>query len=148
MQLLWLLILGYLGWSVWRGYVGASAEARKQRLQSALWYAGTLFLVFWAFRGGGLWLAAALLVVLLANQGAAALKRAKARGGRQRGTRRNPMTRAQALKVLGLPSNASKEQVNTRYRELMRSRHPDQGGSQEDAANLNMARSVLLDDEV
>jgi DnaJ-class molecular chaperone len=47
-----------------------------------------------------------------------------------------------------LPSNASKEQVKTRYRELMRSRHPDQGGSQEDAANLNMARSVLLDDEV
>ena len=48
----------------------------------------------------------------------------------------------QAFAVLGLPTNASVEEIDRRYRDVMRTEHPDQGGDQERAIQLNVARGV------
>ncbi|WP_439598600.1 hypothetical protein [Falsiroseomonas sp.] len=58
--------------------------------------------------------------------------------------RSGPMSRAEALAVLGLAEGASAEAIRAAHRRLMRSAHPDQGGSDWLAARLNAARDALL----
>jgi hypothetical protein len=55
-----------------------------------------------------------------------------------------PMTREEALAVLGLPAGASEAEIRSAHRRLMRAMHPDQGGSDWLASRLNEARDVLL----
>jgi len=55
-----------------------------------------------------------------------------------------PMTRDEALAVLGLSEGASAADVKAAYRRLMARAHPDHGGSSWLAARLNEARAVLL----
>lgn len=57
-----------------------------------------------------------------------------------------PMTRADALALLGLPEGASEEEIRAAHRRLMRAAHPDQGGSAWLAARLNAARDLLLEE--
>lgn len=54
------------------------------------------------------------------------------------------MTREEALAVLGLAEGASEAEIRGAHRRLMRTAHPDQGGSDWLAARLNEARDVLL----
>jgi hypothetical protein len=55
-----------------------------------------------------------------------------------------PMTRAEALEVLGLEEGTTPEEIRQAHRRLMRGAHPDQGGSSWLAARINQARDVLL----
>ncbi|OYW09109.1 MAG: hypothetical protein B7Z53_03570, partial [Rhodospirillales bacterium 12-71-4] len=55
-----------------------------------------------------------------------------------------PMTRAEALAVLGLAEGADEAAIRAAHRRLMRTAHPDQGGSDWLAARLNQARDTLL----
>ena len=55
-----------------------------------------------------------------------------------------PMTRAEALEVLGLGEGADEAAIRGAHRRLMRAAHPDQGGSDWLASRLNEARDVLL----
>lgn len=55
-----------------------------------------------------------------------------------------PMTRAEALAILGLAEGAAAEEIRAAHRRLMRTAHPDQGGSAWLAARLNAARDLLL----
>ena len=57
---------------------------------------------------------------------------------------RGPMGRAEALEVLGLPAAAGRADIQAAYLRLMRTAHPDQGGSDWLAARINQARDVLL----
>jgi DnaJ family protein C protein 19 len=54
------------------------------------------------------------------------------------------MTRDEAFQVLGLPRNASAQDIREAHRRLMRAAHPDSGGSDWLAARINQARDLLL----
>ncbi len=54
------------------------------------------------------------------------------------------MTQQQALNVLGLGSNPSRQEIVEAHRRLMAKNHPDKGGSTFIAQQLNEARKTLL----
>ena len=54
------------------------------------------------------------------------------------------MNKKEALEILGLNSNASKNEILKRYQDLMKINHPDKGGSEWVTKKLNQARETLL----
>ncbi len=71
----------------------------------------------------------------------AAAGSASARGPARRGA---SMTRAEAFAVLGLAPGASDTDIKEAHIRLMRTAHPDVGGSDWIATRINQARDVLL----
>jgi DnaJ family protein C protein 19 len=55
-----------------------------------------------------------------------------------------PMSRAEAYEVLGLKPGASTAEIRAAHLRLMRTAHPDTGGSDWLAARINQARDILL----
>ncbi|HEY1932027.1 MAG TPA: DnaJ domain-containing protein [Acetobacteraceae bacterium] len=58
--------------------------------------------------------------------------------------RSGSMSRKEAYDVLGLQPNATDAEIRAAHHRLMRTAHPDSGGSDWLAARINMARDVLL----
>ena len=52
--------------------------------------------------------------------------------------------RQQALAVLGLPSDATRQQIKRRYRELAKKYHPDRGGDQKEMRRIIAAYQLLM----
>jgi hypothetical protein len=48
--------------------------------------------------------------------------------------------------LLGVSANDNEDRIRARHRHLISENHPDRGGSEERAAELNKARDLLLDD--
>ena len=70
--------------------------------------------------------------------------KAKRATGDKAGTQ--PMTVAEARDVLGVDAAASREEIETAYRDLIVKNHPDHGGTDWIATQLNQARDILLND--
>ena len=66
--------------------------------------------------------------------------RSQSRGRPQNST----MTREEALSLLGLPSDATEEDIRAAYKRIMKQVHPDTGGSAYLAAKVNEAKDLLL----
>ena len=54
------------------------------------------------------------------------------------------MNRQNALRLLGLQDGASKEEIIEAHKRLMQKGHPDKGGSEELATQINHAKELLL----
>ena len=57
------------------------------------------------------------------------------------------LERQQALAVLGLPPNATRQQIKRRYRALAKQYHPDRGGDQQQMRRIIAAYELLMKDQ-
>ena len=55
---------------------------------------------------------------------------------------------AQARVLLGVDRNASREDILAAHRRLIRTAHPDKGGSPEEVFRIDAARDILLEQTV
>jgi len=58
------------------------------------------------------------------------------------------LERQQALAVLGLPPNATRQQIKRRYRTLVKKYHPDRGGDQREMRRIIAAYELLMKDQL
>lgn len=56
------------------------------------------------------------------------------------------MSRREAFDILGISPNSNKEEIIAAHRKLMQKMHPDRGGSDYLAAQINQAKDVLIND--
>jgi hypothetical protein len=56
-----------------------------------------------------------------------------------------PMSKSEALRLLGLSLGATPEEVRLAHRRKLQEHHPDRGGDPDMAARINQARDVLLE---
>ena len=140
-MILWLLGGLVLAFVIWRGW-GKPVLLRGQwRLGAGLLAIGSLMgAAFLAIRGS--WAFAMPLLVT----GAVLLFSARSERGpyRQPQPTRSGLTAAEARSLLGVPDQASVEDIRAAYARLMRLAHPDKGGTAGLAAQLNAARDRLL----
>ena len=59
---------------------------------------------------------------------------------------RGMLARQHALNVLGLPPNATRQQIKRRYRTLAKRYHPDRGGDQQQMQRIIAAYELLMKD--
>ncbi len=57
------------------------------------------------------------------------------------------LERQQALSVLGLPPNATRQQIKRRFRALAKKHHPDRGGDQRQMQRIIAAYELLMKDQ-
>ena len=56
-----------------------------------------------------------------------------------------PMSKSEALRLLGLQLGATADEVRVAHRRKLQEHHPDRGGDPDMAARINQAREVLLE---
>ena len=137
MSLVWLALVAIAVWALVR--LGRQTERRGRghwritaTLFSAVMIAGAALA---AARGA--WLPAAALA-------GAGLWMTLSSRRRRSEPRREAMSDAEARRLLGIAADATPTQINDAWKRLMARAHPDTGGSEGLAAQLNAARDRLL----
>ena len=65
-------------------------------------------------------------------------------GQSRQARRQQGMSREEALAILGLKEGASKDEILAAHKRMMQKLHPDRGGSDHLAAQINQAKETLL----
>lgn len=133
---------------------GASPEQRRRRLRQLGLGAIGLLLIGLAVSGRIHWLGALFgallpllqpLIAALARELPEQLRQRSAQRDSGAGSGDGPMSRAEALAILGLDESADRDAIVRAHRQLMQKLHPDRGGNHYLASQLNRAKEVLLD---
>ncbi len=95
-----------------------------------------------AARGGGV--ESLLLIVLAAGLAVVARRRPRAKMADSTPSPVEGMTQAEARDILGVSASAGKAEVEAAHRRLMARVHPDVGGANGLAVQINRARDTLL----
>jgi len=151
------LIIGVLAY---RWYAKAPADTVRRQLRRMLWILAAVALVGALLTGklNGLVALAGVLLAFIARIMPALLNYApqlhrlwrifrENPDGRHRQSPRAPgldMTREQALQILGLKPGATEPEIVAAHRILISKMHPDRGGSDYLAAQINQAKKTLL----
>lgn len=130
---------------LWASRGGAILKRREWRLLSGAFAVA-------AFAGAayvgvrGLWGSAIVLVVLGLWLAVSTRRTGLGPGPARPDTapRREKLSDAEARSILGVGPNATREEIQAAYSRLMRLAHPDKGGTDGLAAQLNAARDKLL----
>lgn len=157
--MLLILVLLVLGFWVSGRLKKMPVEAKNELLKRLGWAVGGILLVLLVATGKLNWLFALIGVVIativrlmpvILNY-APQLHRlwtmfgSAARQQQSSRTQRSAtMTKAEALEVLGLKANASEADIIQAHRKLIARVHPDKGGSDYLAAQINLAKKTLL----
>lgn len=135
--MLWALIaLGgaALVWGAWT-LAGRFEPAQRQSLALRAALGGIGLLVV------RLWIPGAALLAF-----AGILLAAPGRPSQRSSSHAAPLTREEALTILGLPADAGPQDIEAAFKRLALRNHPDQGGSAELMRRITEARDVLLKD--
>ena len=85
------------------------------------------------------------LMAVLARELPERMRRHQAGHEAPPGSDSGPMSRAEALAILGLDERADRDAIVRAHRQLMQKLHPDRGGNHYLASQLNRAKERLLD---
>lgn len=147
------IVLGALYLIRW--FLTTPAEDVASKIRKSLWLLlglGLIFLavsgrlnIIFAFIGSAIPVIARQLPVLLRLFGLAkTIRHNKQENKPHESPRVSNMCHKEALAVLGLTGNPTKQQVIEAHKRLMQKLHPDKGGSVHLASQLNQAKTVLL----
>jgi len=144
-------LMWYLAW-----YRGATPQQRNHSLRIALFYCISFVLLVLVLTGRIPWLFALISAVIPWINRALIIKRLwnQFTGTEQHNTyqqqsnnnRKNTqeMSVEDAYEILGLQPSATKQEIIDAHRKLMQKYHPDRGGSDYLASQLNQAKDVLM----
>jgi len=128
---------------------------RPRTLLKILFIIATVLIVILTISGRLHWLGAALLAVLIfVKKYSFILLRVfpflrqlldkKHKSTSQHVPTHGSLSRQEALEILGLTDDASQEEILTAHKRLMQKFHPDHGGSNFLASQINQARDALI----
>ncbi|GAA0870110.1 molecular chaperone DnaJ [Brevundimonas basaltis] len=139
MSLVWLALAAIAVWALVR--LGRQTERRGQghwRVTATL-FSAVLIAAAVLLAARGSWMAAAVL-------GSAGLWLTVSSRQRPAMPRGETMSAAEARSLLGVSTEASRQDIQAAWKRLMTRAHPDQGGTAGLASRLNAARDRLLKD--
>ncbi|MEW5009915.1 MAG: DnaJ domain-containing protein [Cycloclasticus sp.] len=140
-----------------RWFLNTPAETISAMLRKSLWlFLGLLLImlaisgklnIIFAFIGSAIPLIAKNLPTILRLLGLVKTIKSNQQGQTSKPPV-NPtaMNRQQALDILNLKSQASKQDIISAHKRLMQKLHPDKGGSEHLAKQINQAKELLLKD--
>lgn len=146
------LILFFLAVVMVRRYIrnSSSAEQKKSRIITVALIIFAVVMILLALFQRMHWIGAFLAVVApfarIALSTFLAYWKKRQQASAQKTTPSGTLSREDALQILGLKDPCSKEEIIEAHRKLMQKLHPDRGGNDFLAAQLNQAKEFLLKD--
>jgi len=162
-RLILLLIVMMLGYGAWRWFANTPSQVIAGHLRKMAWLVAIAVLAVFAATGRLNWLFAlfGMLIATLSRLLPVILNFApqlhrlwmlfqsnhKTNSHSEQSPPRRgntAMSREEALAILGLKASATTDEIIQAHRKLMQRVHPDRGGSDYLAAQINQAKDVLM----